>query len=399
MNLRKTASLLCALVMAAGAAGSVYSVRTYAEEVVSADSEEIDSGNPDNENDEEEGGDFVGDETKAQSGTCGANLKWSLGTEGTLVIKGSGDMQNFTDKTPWNEYSSSVKKLIIESGVTSIATSAFDGCENLESVTIPATVKSIGGFAFEGTKWLENMQAANKLVTVNGILISGTKCTGSVQIPAGVKTIAAGAFAFNADITSVTIPDSVTSIEDGAFQSTGITSVTIGNGVTVIGSAAFSECAALTEVTLGSSVRSIGSHAFFQTGLTWVNVPQSVKSIGEKAFGYYYYSGAEDYDGEERKIGGFRITGYSSSISDKYANTNGFDFVSVGVVTIVYGDVTGEGSIGSSDLSLMQQYCAGWNIVGFDEIAGDVTGDGKVNNTDVARMQQYLAGWNVKLGV
>jgi hypothetical protein len=80
--------------------------------------------------------------------------------------------------------------------LTSIPDNAFNGIENLVSITIPNSVKNIGFRAF----------------------FSCTKLT-SVIIPNSVTSIERAAFYNCTSLTSVTIPNSVTNIESGAFSS------------------------------------------------------------------------------------------------------------------------------------------------------------------------------------
>jgi hypothetical protein len=82
------------------------------------------------------------------SGRCGENLEWVLTGEEdnyTLTVSGTGKMKDYKwkDKTPWKNYSSSIKTIEINSGVTSIGECAFSGCSGLTSVIIPDSVKSI----------------------------------------------------------------------------------------------------------------------------------------------------------------------------------------------------------------------------------------------------------------
>ena len=79
-------------------------------------------------------------------------------------------------------------------GVTSIGSSAFDGCSKLTSVTIPDGVTSIKDAAFRNCRGLA-----------------------SVTIPDGVTSIGNSAFFGCSGLTSVTIPSSVTSIGYYAF--------------------------------------------------------------------------------------------------------------------------------------------------------------------------------------
>ena len=95
--------------------------------------------------------------TTVDSGKCGTNLTWKLDSEGTLTISGTGDMKNFGwnsegtqySYAPWYDVCSSVKEVVIKSGVTSIGENAFYNHYNLTSVTIPKTVTKIGRSAFE----------------------------------------------------------------------------------------------------------------------------------------------------------------------------------------------------------------------------------------------------------
>lgn len=135
------------------------------------------------------------------SGDCGLNgstVKWSLDSDGVLTFSGTGDMFSYprtgTNTAPWKTYSSSIKSVVIKNGVTSISSSAFEGC-NLTSVSIPSSLKTIPEYAFNSCSYL----------------------TG-VVIPEGVTEIASVAFSNCIRMTSVTIPKSVTSIQSFAFS-------------------------------------------------------------------------------------------------------------------------------------------------------------------------------------
>ena len=50
------------------------------------------------------------------SGNCGDkgdNVTWTLDSEGRLTISGSGDMRNYNRSSPWYDYTSNVKTVII----------------------------------------------------------------------------------------------------------------------------------------------------------------------------------------------------------------------------------------------------------------------------------------------
>lgn len=214
----------------------------------------------------------------ASSGTCGANLTWTLYNEGILTISGTGSMNDYsyTSAAPWDSRRTSVKKVVIENGVTTIGNYAFYNCTNLTSVTIGNSVTTIGGSAFSSCGSLT-----------------------SVTIPASVTSISKSAFNICNDLTSIevdannnnycdidgvlfskdqkailrypegkvgacSIPDSVTDIGDYAFyRCIGLASVIIGNSVTTIGSYAFGYCDDISGVTIPASVTTIEGYAFY----------------------------------------------------------------------------------------------------------------------------------------
>ena len=61
----------------------------------------------------------------ATSGTCGDSVNWKL-SSGTLTISGTGPMTNFSyTNVPWYESRDSIKKVVIQSGVTTVGNYAF----------------------------------------------------------------------------------------------------------------------------------------------------------------------------------------------------------------------------------------------------------------------------------
>ena len=228
------------------------------------------------------------------SGTCGAegdgsNLTWTLDSDGTLTISGSGDMYDYGFlSAPWYGSRSRVKSAVIAEGVTSIGRYAFDGCTSLTSVTIPDSVTSIGIVAFRDCKSLTSVTIPDSVTSIGNGAFRGCTSLASVTIPDSVTSIGAWTFCDCISLTNVTIPDSVTSIGDWAFMDcSSLTSVTIPDSVTSIGEQAFAYCTSLTSVTIPDSVTSIGWYAFDGcTSLTSVTIPDSVTSIGGCAFRY-----------------------------------------------------------------------------------------------------------------
>ena len=200
----------------------------------------------------------------AASGTCGENLTWTLDESGTLTISGTGDMEDVTFSTnvPWYEYKAQIKKVVIQSGVTSIGNYAFGGCSSLEFIAIPNSVTRIGMAAFSSCSSLNN-----------------------VVIPNGVTKIEDSLFAGCINLTNVTIPESVTIIRQNAFNGCGFTTITIPNGVTTIDWVAFAACPNLTSIAIPASVTTINGYAFRHCdNLSSVMLSADLIHIGEEVF-------------------------------------------------------------------------------------------------------------------
>ena len=142
------------------------------------------------------------------SGSCGEALTWSLNSAGDLTVSGTGDMADFAATgAPWAEYRDQVKLVIVGQGVTSIGSSAFQDCKNLELVRLPNTLTALGKAAFLRCGKLTNITLPASLESVGEDCFTGceklellnltgvpdeimelrTSLEGTVTLPAGVK--------------------------------------------------------------------------------------------------------------------------------------------------------------------------------------------------------------------
>ena len=193
----------------------------------------------------------------ATSGYCGdpdvnngENVTWEVsGT--TITISGTGAMADYDDYTnvaPWldnniKSYAEEITAIVIESGVTTIGSHAFENCYNVASISIPAGVTTIGSHAFENCYNAE-----------------------SISIPASVTSIGEKAFYYCGQYThpTVTIADgsNLETIGNSAFENCPMASFAIPDGVKTIGASAFRYCSGLTSMNIPASVTSIGENAF-----------------------------------------------------------------------------------------------------------------------------------------
>ena len=258
-------------------------------------------------------------------GTCGEHVRWTLNkASGLLTVSGTGTMV-FDETTapwaPWKTNRTSIRSVVVESGITSIAHIAFTGCENLTTVSLPDTVEEIGCCAFQQCKNLQSITLPKGLTTLgndafylcsalqsitvptgnvnfkskDGVLFSADEKTllyypagnprTAYTVPQSVSSLAPKAFAGNR-LTALTLPDSLRTIGRYAFLcSAALTGIDLPNGVTTLGDEAFQQCAALTHVTLPNTLTAIGWSEFVHcTALQSVEIPASVTQIGTCAF-------------------------------------------------------------------------------------------------------------------
>ncbi len=164
--------------------------------------------------------------------------------------------------------------------VTAIDTRAFDDCDKIVSLKIPAGVNFIGEAAFEKCTSLTKFIVAfgnNHFCTRDGVLFNKettklicyppAKADTTYAIPDSVKKVDTAALAYASHLERVTVADSVQSLGDQAFyQSAKLNGITFGTGLTKVGAEAFAHCNALTSITIPNSVTSLGVSAFEECG-------------------------------------------------------------------------------------------------------------------------------------
>ena len=228
------------------------------------------------------------------SGTTG-DCTWEFDREtSTLTISGSGATKEYTFSSypEWRSYKDTIKKIVVEDGVTRLGKVLFYQCSNVESVELPDSVTYIGNNTF-------------------------ASCT---------------------SLTEIELPKNLEQMDTSAFAVTGLTHITIPDSVTSIGDSVFYRCNSLTSVKLGKSLSSIGAGAFRETGIMSIYIPESVTSIGKYGVGYNGISSVPDVQE------GFVIVGESDSYAQTYAEENGILFETQPVYDLIIDGVAVTGA-------------------------------------------------------
>ena len=348
----------------------------------------------------------------ASSGTCGAegdgsNLTWTLDDAGTLTISGTGTMKDYYyyihSYLPWG---TSIKSVMIESGVTSIGNSAFYECSSLTSVTIPDSVTSIGAGAFYGCSSLTSVTIPDSVTSIGNFAFSGCSSLTSVTIPDGVTSIGDQAFSFCSSLTEVLVaennpsfcskdgvlltkdlkrlilchagksgeyrlPDSVEQVDEYAFSGSKITKPTLGRGMDTIPANAFSGMYSLKELVIGKNVSMVLANAF--------GYCRNLKDV--------YYEGTEaEWDEVLIAPGGndylLKATVHFNTVIPPEPGEPD---------TPLPGDLSGDGLLDVSDAAaLFAVICD--PAAEKDPAVMDLNGDGRVNNRDALLLFRRTAG-------
>ena len=230
------------------------------------------------------------------SGSCGKNATWELYKDGTLYIKGTGAMQDYnwnynettkivTTGAPWHDsHSASVKKLVVEDGITSIGNDAFSDCESLVSAELAEGITSIGDGAFTGCYDLEKINIPNSVTSIGYDAFDSCWTLPSLELPSGLSKLESSAVSFTA-FKELTVPHGVKVVDSYlAAYNDNLTTVTLEEGVEEIWHRAFWGCEKLNNITIPRSVKKIEEEAFLEcTSLKSVTISKNC-NVASDAF-------------------------------------------------------------------------------------------------------------------
>ena len=357
-------------------------------------------------------------------GYCGTegdekNLTWILYEDGTLVISGTGKMEDYTFENnattaPWGEYTDKIKELVIDENITSIGSYAFYACNQLVGdLIIPDSIISIGDYAFAGCdRFTGTLKIGNSVASIGkGAFSECGGFTGDLTIPNSVTTIGDYAFCncygFSGNLT---ISNRVKTIGEDVFRNCCNLkgNLVIPNGVTEIKNGAFSGCDSFyDDLVLPDSVETIGDNAFnsnnsFGGGLS---LGDNVTNIGKNSFPNFekiYFKGdaptVYSADNISHSFDAKATLYYTKNKSGWTSPTwNGYNTATwSGNEDRIPGDINDDGKVDIRDAIRLAKYLAKENVE-INLSNANVNGDDKVDVRDLIRLKKYLAKMPVEL--
>ncbi|MCR4763445.1 MAG: leucine-rich repeat protein [Lachnospiraceae bacterium] len=230
------------------------------------------------------------------TGSCGTSLSYTITGNlagETLTITGSGDMNDYNDKSdvPWYDHRDAIVKVVVPDGLTGIGKYAFFELNSVSgSFPIPSSVETIGQYAFNKSEFSQaTLTLPENLNTLGNYAFAECRGIGIVTVPGTAgPTVGDRAFSKCANMTELTIGKGVTAIGEYACdQNKMLKKVTIDGSVKKIGKGAFHECVTLSNLTLGTGIKEIQEDGFRKcSSLRRLMFPEGLQTIGKNAFEY-----------------------------------------------------------------------------------------------------------------
>lgn len=114
-----------------------------------------------------------------------------------------------------------IESVTLPDSITSIGYNTFTSCKNLAYITIPDSVTYIGSYAFAGCESLESITLPDNLGTIEYYAFADCISLTEINIPEGVTYIGWSSFENCSSLKKIVIPDSVTCIDEGIFAGCG----------------------------------------------------------------------------------------------------------------------------------------------------------------------------------
>ena len=235
-----------------------------------------------------------------QNHECFAQIQWEMDDRGTLTIRGTGLMPDYSPKNdvpvPWQACVEKIRTVCIEEGISSIGTRAFENCSGLTKVSLPASLKKIGSYAFRHCTSLKEIDTAGRKETVFRYVLEKKEQTCEGEILFGLQAFLGAPWAYDyfgeyyicGDVLYISfgrdsllkVPEDVRTVSLYAFQESPAVTVILPASLESINGYAFlqSRVEYLRILGVDGSSLQIAPNAFSGSRLRYIELPQNINN-------------------------------------------------------------------------------------------------------------------------
>ncbi len=202
------------------------------------------------------------DESSAQvisSGYCGPSATYTLYTDGTLEITGSGEMYQYGGpiRAPWYVDRDEVTSIVIGDNITKLGAWAFIKCKHVTELTLPITLNSVASDMYAAFAGLTHIEKINFTCGNGGRGYDYAAYEGSDSWYQNTPW-----YQSRDALKEINFADGITGIGSDSFRELNITSIVIPDSVVALGNHCFFGCTELTNLTLPISLNSYGNSTY-----------------------------------------------------------------------------------------------------------------------------------------
>lgn len=200
-----------------------------------------------------------------------------------------------TMNLPWHGYTEPQGNIVIPDtveysgnhyAVKAVGERAFQRCDAITSIFVPATVQSIGLGAMAQCSNMQAVTLSEGLVEIADYAFTEDTSLITITVPESVNSLGIEAFSLCEHLSSATLPQQLTVIPEGLFYYCfDLENVNIPATLTEIGGWAFDSVLALSDLVLPEGLTTVGIAAFQDClGLQRISLPSTLNRVEGWAF-------------------------------------------------------------------------------------------------------------------
>lgn len=227
--------------------------------------------------------------TIVHQGKCGDDVTFTLTSDGTLTLSGTGKTYRYHENVmehEWTDYSSQIKNVVVEDGITELGEALFCRLKNLKTATIADSVTESAEDLFRECTNLVSVKLSDNMEELKWMDFYSCTSLRSIKLPSKVKTLGFSCFRECTSLSEIIFGNQLEYIGDYAFENcTSLKTIKIPSSVRKMEKGVFRNCTSLEKVTLSPQLKWIDKYTFERcTAMKSIVIPKGVTRIMHQAF-------------------------------------------------------------------------------------------------------------------